>query len=86
MTAFLTPLGMLHLTFLPTGYTNSPAEFQECMVFILHNELTIADVFIDNLPIRGPTSIYPNEHNNPSTLPENLGIRRFIWEHANDVH
>ena len=42
MTAFLTPLGMLRLTSLPTGYTDSPAEFQECMVFILHDELTIA--------------------------------------------
>ena len=86
MTAFLTPLGMLHLTSLPTGYTNSPAEFQECMVFILHDELTIADVFIDDLHIRGPTSTYPDKHGNPSTLPENPEIRRFIWEHANDVH
>ena len=86
MTAFLTPLGMLHLTSLPTGYTNSPAEFQECMLFILKDELAIADVFIDDLPIKGPTSIYPDRNGNPSTLPENPGIRKYIWEHANDVH
>ena len=67
MTAFITTLEMLRLTSLPTGYTNSPAEFQEYMVFILHDELIIANVFIDDLPIRGPTFTYPDEHGNSST-------------------
>ena len=35
LTAFATPLGLLRLTCMPMGYTNSPAEFQKCMVFIL---------------------------------------------------
>ena len=34
LTAFMTPLGLLQITLLPTGFTNSPSEFQKCMVFI----------------------------------------------------
>jgi hypothetical protein len=36
---------------MPTGYTDSPAEFQQCMVFILQNEIPhTANIFIDDLP------------------------------------
>lgn len=87
LTAFLTPLGLLRITSLPTGFTNSPAEFQACMSFILQDEIpTTADIFIDDLPIKGPVSQYLDADGNPETLPENNGIRRFIWEHAQDVH
>ncbi|KAJ8488793.1 hypothetical protein ONZ45_g13828 [Pleurotus djamor] len=87
MTAFWTPLGQLRLTALPMGYTNSPAEFQKCMVFILQDEIPhIANIFIDDLPIKGPVSQYLDEQGKPETIPDNPGIRRFIWEHANDVH
>ncbi len=69
------------------GYTNSPAEFQNCMVFILQDEIPhVANIFIDDLPIRGPQTRYLNADGQPSTIPENPGIRQFIWEHANDVH
>jgi len=87
LTAFYTPLGLLRITSLPMGFTNSPAEFQKCMTFILQDEIPhTANIFIDDLPIKGPTTQYPDEHGNPETLPDNPGIRRFIWEHANDVH
>ena len=87
MTALYTPLGLLCLTALPMGYTNSPAKFQKCMTFILQEEIPeVANIFIDDLPIKGPRTQYLNKHGNPETLPENPGIRRFIWEHANDVH
>jgi RNase H-like domain found in reverse transcriptase/Integrase zinc binding domain len=87
LTAFATPLGLLKLTSMPMGYTNSPTEFQKCMVFILRDEIpTIANIFIDDLPIKGPASIYPDEKGNPEVLRENPGIRRFIWEHAVDVN
>ena len=87
MTAFYTPLGLLRLTALPMGYTNSPAEFQKCMTFILQDEIPdVANIFIDDLPIKGPATQYLDEHGNPETLTENPGIRRFIWEHAQDVH
>jgi len=53
MTAFQTPLGLLRITSLPTGYTNSPSEFQECMVFIFQDEIVkqVMNVFIDDAPI-----------------------------------
>ena len=87
MTAFFTPLGLLRLTALPMGYTNSPAEFQKCMAFILQDEIPhVANIFIDDLPIKGPKTKYLDKDGNPQTVPENPGIRRFIWEHALDVH
>jgi hypothetical protein len=69
------------------GYTNSPAEFQKCMTFILQDEiLDVANIFIDDLPIKGPKSQYLDLKGNPELLRENPGIRCFIWEHAQDVH
>lgn len=87
LTAIQTPLGLLRLTCLPQGFTNSPAEFQKCMQFILQEEIPhVANIFIDDLPIKGPATQYLDENGNPETLLENPGIRRFIWEHACDVH
>lgn len=87
MTAFQTPLGVLRIVSLPMGYTNSPAEFQACMMFILKDEVPEkAGVFIDDIPIKGPLLEYLDEQGKPETLPENPGIRRFIWEHLNDLH
>jgi hypothetical protein len=87
LTAFMTPLGLLQITSLPIGFTNSPAEFQKCMVFILQDEIPHkANIFIDDLPIKGPTSLYLDATGNPEVLTENPDIRRFIWEHAQDVH
>jgi len=53
MTAFQTPLGLLWITSLSTGYTNSPSEFQECMVFIFQDEIVkqTMNVFIDDVPM-----------------------------------
>ena len=73
--AFMTPLGLLQITSLPTGFTNSPAEFQKCMVMVLQNEIPqVANIFIDDLPIKGPTTQYLDEDGNPELLPENPGI------------
>ena len=87
MTAFQTPLGTFRLTSLPMGYANAPAEFQSCMTFILEDEIpNVADVFIDDVPIRGPADKYLTPEGKEETIPENPGIRRYIWEHINDVH
>lgn len=87
ITAFMTPLGLLRLTCLPQGFTNSPTEFQQCMVFILQHEIPkVANIFIDDLPIKGPDTQYPDANGKPETMKENPGIRRFVWEHALDVH
>jgi hypothetical protein len=87
LTAFATPKGLLQITSLPTGFTNSPAEFQKCMAIILQDEMPhTANIFIDDLPIKGPETQYLNSNGEPEVLSENPGIRRFIWEHAQDVH
>src|SRR6266568_1958539 len=87
LTAFMTPLGLLQITSLPTGFTNSPAEFQKCMVMVLKDEIPhTANIFIDNLPIKGSKTQYLDKYSKPEVLPDNPGIRRFIWEHALDVH
>lgn len=87
MTAFQTPLGSLHITLLPTGFTHSPAEFQACTSFILQNEIPHkANGFIDDIAIKGPESQYLDKNGKPEVLPENPDIRQFIWEHALDVH
>ena len=83
----MTPLGLLRHTAMPQGYTNSPSEFQNCTSFILQDEIPhVANVFIDDLPIKGPETRYNDANGNAETLPANPGIRRFIWEHAVDVH
>ncbi|KIY61309.1 hypothetical protein CYLTODRAFT_337891, partial [Cylindrobasidium torrendii FP15055 ss-10] len=57
------------------------------MVFILKDEIPdVANVFIDDLPIKGPTSQYLDANGEPERIKDNLGIRQFIWEHAQDVH
>ena len=76
LTAFQTPLGTLQIVSLPMGFTNSPAEFQACMMFILKEEVCNrkAGVFIDDVPINGPTTTYPDASGKPSTLTGNPGI------------
>jgi len=87
LTAFQTPLGTLRITSLPMGFTNSPAEFQASMVFILQDEIPdVADVFVDDIPIKGPASRYLDSEGKEETITENPGIRRFMWEHLNDLH
>ena len=86
-TAFTTPIGNFRLTTLPMGYANAPAEFQASMEFILEDEIPdVAGVFIDDIPIKGPPTRYLQPDGTEETLPENPGIRRYIWEHLNDVH
>ena len=83
----MTPLGLLQIMSLPTGFTNSPAKFQNCMSFILQKEiLSKANIFIDDLPIKGPATQYLDQHGKPEVLNENPGICHFVWEHAQDVH
>ena len=80
-------MGLLQITSLPTGFTNSPAEFQKCMTIILQDKIpSITNIFIDDLPIKGPVSQYLDLQGNPEVLEENSGIQHFIWEHAIDVH
>jgi hypothetical protein len=49
------------------------------MVFILQDEIShVANIFIDDLPIKDPSTQYPDKDGKPEILKENPGIRRFI--------
>ena len=77
LTAFQTPLGTLRIVSLPMGFTNSPAEFQACMMFILKEEICNqkAGVFIDDIPVNGPRSQYLDQSGKPEVLPETQKFR-----------
>ena len=87
MTTFNTPLGAFRLTVLPMGWTNSPAVLQGDITHILRPEIPeFTQPFADDVPIKGPKSRYQREDGSFETIPENPGIRRFVWEHFEAVH
>ena len=87
MTTFNTPLGAFRLTVLPMGWTNSPAVLQGDITHILRPEIPhCTQPFADDVPIKGPTTRYERPDGTFETIPENSGIRRFVWEHFLSVH
>ena len=82
MTTFSTPYGALRLKTLPMGWTNSVPIFHEDVTHILKDEIpTYTRPYIDDVPVRGPATRYQDKEGNFETIPENPGIRRFVWEH-----
>jgi len=75
LTGFQTPIGLLRMTTLPQGATNSVAQFVRIVTKILE-DLIPKDClpFLDDIGVKGPLSAYNNEE----ALP---GIRRFVMEH-----
>ncbi len=87
LTTFQTPFGALRLVTLPMGWTNSVPIFHDDVTYILQPEIPHVTIpYIDDVPIRGPDSEYRNENGDFVTIPENPGIRRFVWEHFNNVN
>ena len=86
-TTFQSPYGPLRSTVLPMGWSNSVPIFHGDVVFILHPEIPkVTQPFIDDVPIKGPATRYIQSNGEPETIPENPGIRRFVWEHFQDVN
>ena len=82
LTSFQTPFGALRLVTLPMGWTNSVPIFHDDVTFILQPEIPDTTIpFIDDVPIRGPTTRYIAEDGTFATLSQNNGIRRFVWEY-----
>lgn len=54
------------------------------MTFVLKDE--IPNKFIDDLPIKGPTTTFSDEQGHPTFLVENPGIQKFIQLHALGIH
>jgi hypothetical protein len=87
LTTFQTPLGTFRLTCIPMGYTNSMQIFHGDTTFLLQEEIPHVTVpFIDDIPVKGPVTRYQNEDGTYETIPENIGIRRFVWEHLQNVN
>ena len=87
LTTVQSPVGALRLTSLPQGWTSTGAIFHGDIVFILEAEiLDKAIPFMDDSGIKGPATCYETEDGGYETSPANSQIRRFIWEHLNDVH
>jgi hypothetical protein len=82
VTTFQTPFGALRLVTLPMGWTNSVPIFHDDVTEILKLEIPEFTIpYIDDVPVRGPASRYETTTGNYETIPENNGIRRFVWEH-----
>ncbi|KZV59518.1 hypothetical protein PENSPDRAFT_555065, partial [Peniophora sp. CONT] len=57
------------------------------VTFILQPEVPdYTQPYIDDVPIRGPATRYELEDGGYETIPENSGIRRFVWEHLQVVN
>ena len=86
LTTFQTPIGTLRLTVLPMGWSNSVAIFQGDVAFMIEDEIPdIANVFIDDIGVKGPPTRYEVTEGY-ETIPENPGIRLFVWQHLGDTH
>jgi len=82
LTTFQTPFGALRLTTLPMGWTNSVPIFHDDVTYILRPEIPDVTIpYIDDIPVKGPKSRYILPNGDFETIPENPGIRRFVWEH-----
>jgi len=87
LTTFQTPYGAMRLTTLPMGWTNSVPIFHDDVTHILQQEIPhVTQPYIDDVPVRGPATRYIQENGEPETIPDNPGIRRFVWEHFEDLN
>ena len=87
LTTFQTPFGAMRLVTLPMGWTNSVPIFHEDVTFILQPEIPhVTEPFVDDVPVKGPPTRYELPGGGYETIPENPGIRRFVWEHIQDVN
>ena len=87
LTMFQTPFSALRLTTLPMGWTNSVPIFHDDVTHILRPEVPHVTLsYIDDVPVCGPATEYLQENGEPETISDNPGIRRFIWEHFQDLN
>ena len=79
---FQTPLGVLCLMTLPMGWMGSIPIFHDDVTYILQEEVLHWTIpYIDDVLVKGPVTRYMQVNGTYKTIPENLSIRRFVWEH-----
>ena len=87
LTTFQTPYGALRLVTLPMGWTNSVPIFHDDVTFILQPEILHVTIpYIDDVPVKGPPSRYLLTDGTYETILLNSGIRRFVWEHFENLN
>jgi len=87
LTIFQSPLGILQLTSIPMDYTNSLQILHKDLTFLLQNEIPNTAVsFVDDVPVKGPPIHYKTGPNSFETIPENLSICCFVWEHLQNIN
>lgn len=86
-TTFQTPFGAMRLVKLPMGWTNSVPIFHDDVTFILRDEIPHVTIpYIDDVPVRGPATRYETKDGDYERIKENPGIRRFVWEHFQNLN
>jgi hypothetical protein len=86
-TTFQTPVGTFRLVSIPMGYTNSMPIQQGNLLHILGPDVPHrVDPFVDDVICKGPKSFYLTEDGSFENHPNNSGIRRFIWEYAENLN
>jgi hypothetical protein len=86
-TTFQTPYGALRLVTLPMGWTNSVPIFHDDVTYILLPEIPKVTIpYIDDVPVKGPASRYIQSDGSYDVIPENHGIRCFVWEHFQNLN
>ena len=69
------------------GWTNSVPIFHDDVTHILRPEVPHVTLpYIDDVPVCGPATEYLQENGKPKTISDNPGIRRFVWEHFQDLN
>ena len=80
-------LSALRLTSILMCYTNSAQIFHGDVTYILRDEIPhITMPYIDDVPVKGPQTRYELPNGEYETIPENSNIRRFVWEHLQNVN
>jgi hypothetical protein len=68
---------------LPQGHANAVQVYQGDTAFILQHEIPeYTSPFVDDVPVKSMQTHYQREDGTYETIPNNPGIRRFIWEHC----
>ena len=66
---------------------NSVPVFHDDVTYILQPEIPDYTVpYIDDIPLKGPPTRYMRSDRSYETIPANPGIRRFVWEHFQNLN